>query len=149
MEAFADKNDFRFYCKPYYLRLNLPGDLNGESESSKYDVDENTFKFKYLKCNQGENFEGLDLITKLLTAPSSTNKAKQLIEEVANDDDDDNEEDDDEEDSNKWFIEQFPNENNADSDEIKLTSTTSYYGFALTKSNVFTKLSVITFTFIN
>mgnify|MGYP001811220631 CR=1 FL=1 len=39
VEAFVDQNDFRFFCKPYYLRLNLPGNLNEELVSSKYDVD--------------------------------------------------------------------------------------------------------------
>lgn len=41
------------------------------------------FKFKYEKANKGENFDGLDLLTKLLTAPTNK-KTSLLIEEISN-----------------------------------------------------------------
>ena len=102
-----------------------------------------TFEFKYSKANPGELFEGLDLLTKLLTPLSSTTKTKPLIEEldsIENEAECEEEEDDDE-DGDKWFIEQQVRDDDCD-DDLKLGNTISKYGFALTKSNIFSKLSV-------
>ncbi|KAK2157619.1 hypothetical protein LSH36_188g09071 [Paralvinella palmiformis] len=39
-EVFVDGTEFKFYSKPYYLRLNLPGEVVEDGrESAKYDSD--------------------------------------------------------------------------------------------------------------
>jgi hypothetical protein len=40
------------------------------------------FKFKFEKLNKGENFDGLDLLTKLLTH-KTTNSTASLIQEIS------------------------------------------------------------------
>ena len=88
------------------------------------------------------------MLTKLLT-PASTAKAKPLIEEIGTEEENENEqeeqyeEDDDEEDGDRWFIEQQVRD---DVDDLKITD--SKYGFALTKSNIFSKLSVTKILFL-
>lgn len=65
------------------MRLNLPASILENDEEIDYDFEERIFKLKYKKKIQGENFEGLDLLTKLLTPNCSPNKlAVNLIEEV-------------------------------------------------------------------
>lgn len=114
-------------------------------------VVEGIFKLKYKKKNSGEHFEGLDLLTKLLTPNCAPHKlASNLIEEVdgaANDKQDEGstgnagEDDDEEEDEIQWYIDQKVSNEEDDSD-IKLICSDIKYGFAQTKSNVFSKLSV-------
>ena len=97
-----------------------------------------TFNFTYLKLTPGENFDGLDLITKLLTPADVAKKTTTvLIEEVSTNGEDastdqvkENEEDDDE-DGNRWFIDQTYS-NEPDIDEMNLGDRVSKYGFALT-----------------
>jgi len=162
-DLFVESTDFRFYCKPYFLRLNLPGNIldNTETESGTYDFDEGVFKLKFQKETKGQHFEGLDLITKLLT-PAETKKKNPigpLIEELDNREEKniENQEEEEEEESDgnedggdEWYHEQ--NQNTDDSvtklaakisdDEETLTMTmTTKYGFAQTKSNVFKKLT--------
>lgn len=38
-EFHIDSYCFKFYCKPYFLHLQLPGKLSTEAEKSSYDVD--------------------------------------------------------------------------------------------------------------
>lgn len=153
IDIFIDETDFRFYCKPYFLRLNLPASILENDEEINYDFEENLFKLKYMKKKPGENFEGLDLLTKLLTPNCAPQRlATNLIEEVndqINDDENssfpgnenysnaENEEENDDE--IQWYIDQKIN--NEDDSDIKLTSTHCQYGFAQTKSNVFSKLN--------
>lgn len=64
----VDGNVFLFVCKPYYLRLKLPGSLiDDHSMKSSYDTDSGEFIFMYAKQFPGEFFKDLDLVTKLLT----------------------------------------------------------------------------------
>ena len=47
VEISVDENDFRFHCKPYYLRLNLPGKILENDENNTagtYDFDESNAK---------------------------------------------------------------------------------------------------------
>lgn len=138
LDIFIDETDFRFYCKPYFLRLNLPASILENDEEIDYDFEERIFKLKYKKKIQGENFEGLDLLTKLLTPNCSPNKlAVNLIEEVEGLNEREEElADDDEEEEVQWYIQQDIND-----DDIKLTNSFVKYGFAQTKSNVFAKLN--------
>jgi hypothetical protein len=87
------------------------------------------------------------LITKLLTAPSSTNSKERpttsLIEEVNNDEDENADNEEDDEDGDKWFLEQTLPTQVAESCEANSLSEAKFkYGFAQTKSNIFSKLSV-------
>ncbi|RNA15731.1 SHQ1 -like protein [Brachionus plicatilis] len=132
VDLFVENNDLRFYCKPYYLRLNLPGNILENDDSGTYDFDEKIFKFKFIKENKGENFQGLDLLTKLLT-PISKPKSN-LIEEVSSSQENENEIDDNDEEGDIWYLEQ-----NMPQDEIKISDIK--YGFGQTKSNIFSKLS--------
>lgn len=109
-----------------------------------------TFKFKFEKANVGEQFEGLDLLTKLLTSnkPSKQKATGALIEEISSNNHENLEEDIHEsseeeiEEGDEWFIEQNVNSDNMDENEIDLNSISVKYGFAQTKTNVFSKLSV-------
>jgi protein SHQ1 len=58
---------FRFYCKPYFLRLSFPAALveNGREKSS-YDLDSGNVYLDIPKEIPGEHFPDLDLLTKLL-----------------------------------------------------------------------------------
>lgn len=63
-----DGNKFIFICRPYYLRLNLPGEIvENEELKSSFDSDTGEFSFTCPKKFRGEFFADLELITKLLT----------------------------------------------------------------------------------
>ncbi|KAG8177318.1 hypothetical protein JTE90_018344 [Oedothorax gibbosus] len=107
VEVHFEDNDFMFYSKPYYLRLNLPGKvLFNDEPPVKYDFDKKTFTISAEKAKNGEVFEGLDLVT-LLLAPKKNQKAATtpLIEvlEASSDVFEEDEELD-------WSIEQIPSE---------------------------------------
>ncbi|XP_067024259.1 protein SHQ1 homolog isoform X2 [Acropora muricata] len=112
VEFYIDGSEFKFYVKPYFLRLNLPGELIEDGrESASYDVDKGTFTVKLPKLNRGETFEGLDLLTTLL-APKRKAAApsKPLIEQSGDygtgDQEKDDESNDDDDDEFDWEIEQ-------------------------------------------
>ena len=76
-----------FYSKPYYLRLHLPKRVKDDDDENvaRYDVDKGTFTAKIAKENKGEVFEGLDMLTKLLTPPETVAKptaSPGLVEEI-------------------------------------------------------------------
>jgi hypothetical protein len=65
----VDGNNFTFYCKPYLLKLALPGDVvDDERATASYDPDVNhgTLVIRLPKATPGLLFEGLDLLTVLL-----------------------------------------------------------------------------------
>lgn len=143
VEFYIDGSEFKFYVKPYFLRLNLPGELIEDGrESASYDVDKGTFTVKLPKLNPGETFEGLDLLTTLL-APKRKAAApsKPLIEQsgdygtVDQEKDDKSSDDDDDDDEFDWEIEQqLPlfSQDNANS-----ILAGAKYGFANQKSGIF------------
>ena len=104
------------------------------------------FKFKFLKAIKGEHFDGLDLLTKLLTPNTAVkeNPTRPLIEEISSESNEDHvqdgDENDDEDDEIDWFIEQKLHDDSPS--HIDLTNSTVTYGFSNKKSNVFSKLSV-------
>lgn len=145
LDVFIDETDFRFYCKPYFLRLNLPASILENDEEINYDFDERKFKLRYRKKNAGEVFEGLDLLTKLLTPNCAPQKlANNLIEEIGEDqneisvDHQNGSDSDDEEEEVQWYIHQNVNK---DEDGIEVLNSSLKYGFANTKSNIFSKLN--------
>ncbi|KAG5881928.1 hypothetical protein JTB14_034286 [Gonioctena quinquepunctata] len=61
------KDRFLFLCKPYYLRLQLPGNIvENDNFHSSFDCDSGEFAFTYDKETPGEFFQDLDYITKFL-----------------------------------------------------------------------------------
>ncbi|XP_060078474.1 protein SHQ1 homolog [Ylistrum balloti] len=80
-EIFIEDEEVRFFSKPYFLRLNLPGKLIEDGrESAKYNSDDGSFTIKIPKATEGEIFEGLDMLTKLLTPKGQTSAASPLIQ---------------------------------------------------------------------
>jgi len=136
-EIFMDLTDFRFYSKPYYLRLHLPGEVEETDEASgNYDADIRSFVVNCPKKNVGEVFEGLDMLTKLLTPAGETCVKKNI--EVIDDDGEDDEEDEEEE--IDWYFEQvLPSESDFNPLE-KLSEKERGYGFGLKQSGVYTNL---------
>lgn len=127
--------DFKFYAKPYFLRLTLPGRIveNG-SEKGSYDADKGIFTIQLPKETPGQHFEGLNMLTTLL-APRKSRTAKPLVEEIgASGVSEEGVEDDDED--FDWEIEQSPYEEVSES----ALHPQSHYGFGGLRSGVFQRL---------
>ncbi|XP_036074692.1 protein SHQ1 homolog isoform X5 [Rousettus aegyptiacus] len=126
--------DFKFYAKPYFLRLTLPGRIveNG-SEQGSYDADKGIFTIQLPKETPGQHFEGLNMLTALL-APRKSRTAKPLVEEIGTSEvSEEGVEDDDEFD---WEIEQFPYNEVSES----ALNPQYHYGFGDLRSGVFQRL---------
>ncbi|KAI8915548.1 SHQ1 protein-domain-containing protein [Gorgonomyces haynaldii] len=67
LETMVNENEFRFYCKPYFLRLEFQKKLQEESRLV-YDADQMVCEVDILKQEQGE-FTDLDLLTNLTKKP--------------------------------------------------------------------------------
>uniref|UniRef100_K1QHE0 Protein SHQ1 homolog n=1 Tax=Magallana gigas TaxID=29159 RepID=K1QHE0_MAGGI len=139
-EIFIEDDEFRFHSKPYFLRLCLPGNIveNGH-EKANYDSSKGIFTIVVPKESPGEMFEGLDMLTSLLT-PKSQKLKKPVIEVIKKDEDDKVEEEahseEEEEEEFDWHVEQHPYKEK----ELLLDSQT--YGFANQKSGIFKRLQV-------
>ncbi|XP_023019028.2 protein SHQ1 homolog [Leptinotarsa decemlineata] len=67
LEVDCIQNSFLFFCKPYYLRLQLPGNIvDNQNTRSSFDCDSGYFTFIYDKETPGEFFPDLEYITKFL-----------------------------------------------------------------------------------
>ena len=69
-DCYVTDDEFYFHAEPYYLRLHLPGEVVDDEHSasqSQYDVDKGELTVRLSKKVQGQWFEGLDMLTKLLT----------------------------------------------------------------------------------
>ncbi|PRT52525.1 Protein shq1 [Wickerhamiella sorbophila] len=72
---------FVFSLQPYYLRLTFPGKLiEDERLESSYDLSTSTIKCRVAKAVPGQEFEDLDMLTKLLAKKAQV--SKPVIEEV-------------------------------------------------------------------
>jgi protein SHQ1 len=77
-------NVFRFYVKPYFLRLTFQQSLKQDgSDYSKYDIQNGVFICYLPKQNKGEKFENLNMLTQLLSVPKK--EKKPLVELVSTD----------------------------------------------------------------
>ena len=136
-EVFMDEDEFRFYSKPYYLRLHLPGEVvENDEASASWDAESSSFIVKCPKKVAGEHFSGLDMLTDLLT-PKGEKELKQKIEVIGesnNDEDDDDEEFMEEIDF--YFEQTLPNDEKEDLNGCK----TDGYGFAFQHHNVYKTL---------
>ncbi|XP_046581089.1 protein SHQ1 homolog [Haliotis rubra] len=133
-EIFIEDSDFKFYSKPYFLRLNLPGNIVEDGrETANYDADAGTFTIRAAKQTAGQVFDGLDMLTKLL-APRGDGSAKQPTIEVMGEesilpsDALPDEEDID------WSVEQTPFM------ETSVLADGHKYGFGCLRSGVFKRL---------
>ncbi|XP_053155488.1 protein SHQ1 homolog isoform X2 [Hemicordylus capensis] len=127
-EVCFEGEDFKFYAKPYFLRLALPGRVVEDGrEKASYDVDKGIFTVHLPKETTGEYFDGLGMLTALL-APKKSRSAKPLVEEMGA-----RNEMEGEEEEFDWEIEQTPY------DENNLCLSCSY-GFGNLKSGVFRRL---------
>ncbi|NXP49912.1 SHQ1 protein, partial [Heliornis fulica] len=131
-DVYFEGEDFKFYAKPYFLRLTLPGRVVEDGrEKASYNTDKGTFTIQLPKEIPGQYFEGLDMLTSLL-APKKSRSAKPLVEEIAAS----AELSEEEEEEFDWEIEQTPYEESAES-----TLPLQYhYGFGNSRSGVFQRL---------
>ncbi|XP_071636950.1 protein SHQ1 homolog isoform X1 [Temnothorax longispinosus] len=84
-EASVDGTDFRFYSTPYYLRLQLPGEIEeNDSSSGAYDCEKGDFTLRFSKVNKGEHFENLEMITTLLAPSKNKSTVIPNIEVIGN-----------------------------------------------------------------
>lgn len=136
-EIYMDGPDFRFHSNPYYIRLNLPGDIVDNDEAkAHFDAATNEFKIKCPKVVKGSHFEGLDMLTSLLQPKGQRDIGEKNIEVVGASSDDTNEEEDESQDEQfDWFIDQ---EIQTESEE---SLSGSKYGFGLKHSGLFSKLA--------
>ncbi|XP_064824962.1 protein SHQ1 homolog [Oncorhynchus masou masou] len=135
-DLYIDGDDFKFYAKPYFLRLTLPGKIVEDGrEKATFDIDKGLFTLHVPKETAGEHFEGLQMLTSLL-APKGSRSAKPLVEDMgACSGIMDGEEEDDEEEFD-WQVEQ---EVYMDTSEEQLKELQKY-GFGSQRSGVFTRL---------
>ncbi|XP_071191182.1 protein SHQ1 homolog [Salvelinus alpinus] len=135
-DLYIDGDDFKFYAKPYFLRLTLPGKIVEDGrEKATFDIVKGLFTLCVPKETAGEHFEGLQMLTSLL-APKGSRSAKPLVEDMeACSGIMDGEEEDDEEEFD-WQVEQ---EVYMDASEEQLKELQKY-GFGSQRSGVFTRL---------
>ncbi|KAI8646986.1 SHQ1 protein-domain-containing protein [Parasitella parasitica] len=89
VDLHVEGSEFRFYLRPYFLRLHLPGNII-EDDNSKavYDPSAGQFNIQVAKETKGQHFPDLDLLTKLLarTGEKNSNEPKKpLIEVIGSD----------------------------------------------------------------
>ncbi|XP_057562030.1 protein SHQ1 homolog isoform X4 [Hippopotamus amphibius kiboko] len=134
-DVYFEGVDFKFYAKPYFLRLTLPGRIveNG-SEQGSYDADKGIFTIRLPKETPGQHFEGLNMLTALL-APRKSRTAKPLVEEIGASEVSEEGAEDDSEDFD-WEIEQSPYEEVPES----ALNPECRYGFGNLRSGVFQRL---------
>ncbi|XP_037535069.1 protein SHQ1 homolog [Nematolebias whitei] len=137
-DLFIDGTDFKFYAKPYFLRLTLPGRIVEDGrEKATFDIDNGLFTLQVPKETPGEHFEGLQMLTSLL-APRGSRSARPLVEDVSVGACSEGARDDEEEDEEEfdWQVEQ---EVYTERSEEEL-SVLHKYGFGNRRSGVFARL---------
>ena len=66
-EIYIEGTEFKFYLKPYYLRLNFSSEITEDgTEKAQYDVEKGDILVHIPKKDHGNHFEDLDMISKLL-----------------------------------------------------------------------------------
>ncbi|XP_077385890.1 protein SHQ1 homolog [Festucalex cinctus] len=136
-DLYIEGTDVKFYAKPYFLRLTLPGRVVEDGrEKATFDIDKGLFTVQIPKETAGEHFEGLQMLTSLL-APRGSRSAKPLLEEISPDcsESGGNDEAEDEEDFD-WQVEQ---EVYVERSEEELSGLQKY-GFGNKRSGVFARL---------
>ncbi|XP_072016545.1 protein SHQ1 homolog [Amphiura filiformis] len=150
-EIYVDGAIFKFYSKPYFLRLTLPGCIIEDGrESAKYDADKGYFTVTVPKETQGEYFDGLDMLTTLLAPVGKTSATEPVLEvidtpagnehdqEITYGEDEAGKEEAEEEEEEEEIDWQVPQEPFVE-DEMSMGGST-YYGFANRRTGVFERL---------
>ncbi|KAJ1917260.1 hypothetical protein H4219_003290 [Mycoemilia scoparia] len=128
-------SQFKFHAKPYYLRLELPGNVvEDEDSTASFDVGKGCVEVRLTKATPGEHFPDLDLITKLLATKSQIHGAQRpeskipLIQKIGSDLKSVERVDKDTLEDFDW---ELPQEiyNSDDEDESKTLIKNVYYGF--------------------
>ncbi|KAI8063711.1 SHQ1 protein-domain-containing protein [Gilbertella persicaria] len=89
VDLYVERTEFRFYLRPYFLRLHFPANIVEDDDSkASYDPSAGQFTIRVTKETKGQHFADLDLLTKLLarTGESSAKTKepkKPLIEVVS------------------------------------------------------------------
>lgn len=135
-DIFIEDVNFKFYAKPYFLRLSFSAPLLEDDRSScTYDVESGEYKLKIAKAEPRTHFEDLDMLTKLLT-PKGERQIKQPLIEVIDDGNKENEDDAEDVEEFDWsFPQSLPCH-----ESLESCSIGGGYGFANLKSGIFTKL---------
>lgn len=131
-EVFMDGTDFRFFSKPYFLRLHFPHEIiENDDASANFDAESLSYVIKCPKVNHGQFFPNLDMISELCK-PKGSNNVSNI--EVLNDGQENEGSDEEEE---EWYFEQVvPKEPENDDCSAKGYGI----GFGQKHEKVFTKL---------
>ena len=129
-EIFMEGTDFRFYSKPYFLRLHFSGEIEeNDSASAKFDAETCSYIVKCSKVNQGEFFKNLDMITELCKPKGSDKISAPEIEELDGGEDHEDE---------SWYFDQNIPTSSSSTD---LENQDCFgIGFGMVHYNVFDKL---------
>jgi len=129
-EVFFDELDFRFYSRPYFLRLHLPAPVEETDEAqAHYDADTKSFVVQVPKKVKGQHFQGLDMITDLLLPKGDTALSdRPLVEELGQEDCE----------VDCYFDQQLPKE--LTDEQASAVPITHGYGFACKRTGVFSRL---------
>jgi len=132
-EVFFDEQDFRFYSRPYFLRLHLPAQVQETDDATAhYDADSKSFVVTVPKKVKGEHFPGLEMISDLLIPKGDTKLPNGPMVEVLGEC---NAESDPE--VNCYFEQKVPgNPEDGDIQPLKADG----YGFAFKQTGVFSRL---------
>ncbi|KAI5108988.1 protein SHQ1-like, partial [Silurus meridionalis] len=134
-DVYVEGEDFKFYAKPYFLRLTLPGRIIQDGrEKASFDIDKGLFTMRVPKETAGQHFDGLHMLTSLL-APKGSRSAQPLVEEIGACSTSEACQEDDEEDFD-WQVEQQPYVESSEED----LRTLQKYGFGNLRTGVFSRL---------
>lgn len=151
VEIYMEQNEFKFFVKPYFLRLYFPCEIIEDGrEKAQYDISTGIFTIHIPKKNIGEEFPNLDMLTTLL-APKKKHVTKPLIEVVCTDDTPSGKTDNEDclDDNNKHQEEKEEDEEDEDDDMCWEVEQEVYqpkpldgysYGFASQTTGVFARL---------
>ncbi|KAE8297957.1 Protein SHQ1-like protein [Larimichthys crocea] len=136
-DLYIDGTDLKFFAKPYFLRLSLPGRIVEDGrEKAKFDIDKGLFTLRVPKETAGEHFEGLQMLTSLL-APKGSRSAKPLVEDISTECSESVGDDEDEDEGDfDWQVEQEVYKETSE-EELRALQT---YGFGNQRSGVFARL---------
>ena len=134
MEMFIEGTQFKFYLKPYYLRLTFSHELveNGQ-EKAQYSVDTGDLVMKLPKATKGQHFEDLTMISKLLASKPAqvASGGIEVLSSEVGEDGEDGEDDECSDEEFNWEIEQT---------ELSPIVSSIKYGFANQHSEIFGRL---------
>ncbi|KAF7711405.1 protein SHQ1 homolog [Silurus meridionalis] len=134
-DVYVEGEDFKFYAKPYFLRLTLPGRIIQDGrEKASFDIDKGLFTMRVFKETAGQHFDGLHMLTSLL-APKGSRSAQPLVEEIGACSTSEACQEDDDEDFD-WQVEQQPYVESSEED----LRTLQKYGFGNLRTGVFSRL---------